>query len=396
LPAAGITGYIQHQYTDLEVQTSGAITVSYNGNNLGSVSGLQSLGLGGLGLVVGKVYPITLTGSGNSIQWFSERYRPAYVAPPTYADGTVFTEVELSQTGDAINKLINYSNFPFPLFHQVEKKESYWRKDVDSPLTVFTGYGRVTGDEIEFRYKHTATALGGSAGTNSHKSRIEIKINGQRAWRHAFGQDGGPNVTADLQYEGGQHARRRKITWVNGFADISSLGLSLGTIYKWEVILDGTGTSKGMDLTAQVYWLASRPASGAAWSALPLWPEGGNNISATNMALYKTAIERLTPNSGAAVSPLYYDNFAQFTAGQTHRWGYKYKKYIVYVWDGKGTPTVVIAPDSGLGLKGDLAAITGARVADLDRLPGLFYGDLIHVDDVYFAVLTDDVSQLSA
>ena len=395
IPAAGLTGYIQHQYTTLEVQTGDSCTIYYDNNNLGSANGSATFSLSGLGLVVGQVYQVRVEGAGNTIQYFAERYTPSFPTLPTFVNGgPVVSTVELGQLTAAASELINFSNYPYSMFHQIDNDNVHWEKDEDSEFTVYTGYSRHVGNTVHLRLKHRAVALsGGPNGTSSHRSKIVLKIDGQTAWGQVMGNDTVSTLTANLSHEGG-NSRHYKTERIEGYIDISSLSLTLGEIYKWEITQKGTGTSKAMDLSTEIYFLANS-ASGA-WSDLPLWEEGEKNITAERLNLYKTAITALHPDSGSPSAPMYYDNHAQWATGRSHRWGHKTKKYLLYVWDGDGTAAIVAAPGSGLGVKSNLRNESGVRAADLDRIRDMYYGDMLHVDDTYCAILTDDISQYSA
>jgi hypothetical protein len=151
-----------------------------------------------------------------------------------------------------------------------------------------------------------------------------------------------------------------------------------------------------MDLTQNIF-LISTTASGATWSNLPQWVHEGTNVSAARMNLYSTAIDRLFPGSGSETSPVYYDNPAQFPwDNQTKRFMRKSKKFLIYRWSTEANSKPEIFTQLYNGFKGQphaLKAESGTLWVDLDKI-GLGYGELFAVDDVGYAVMTGDVSQL--
>ncbi|MEE8306119.1 MAG: hypothetical protein V3R81_02580 [Gammaproteobacteria bacterium] len=392
------TGYIQHAFDTLDYTiTGGTFTVTYAGQSIGNITGDANFDLSTLGTppTVGQVYAVVLTVFSGSpvLRYMAERFEPAYVAPPTFTNGVTLTAANLNSVADRTDTLINLGNAnPASMIFTTNDNTS-WNREDDTIFTVWRGWLRHTGDDVVFRVSHDAE----SVLTPTMTSVFELYVNGTRAVRRLV-NDPIPSGWDITSYGGGAHnpGGNRSGEHIRGTADLSSLGLTLGTVYLWEVKQEGTGTSKTMDLHMRLNYIATS-ASGASWSDLPTWAHAGQNVSAARLTLYSTAINRLYPGSGSEVSPLYYDNQAQFVFdSDDKRYMRKTQKFLIYRWTGTTTsrPEITSNPIGSIGIKHALRAETGNQWADLDRVQGLGYGDFFFLDDCDYAQQTDDVSLL--
>jgi hypothetical protein len=389
------TGYIQHQYNTLHYQTAGAgVVVTYNGTALNGGSPLVGTGtvdLTSLSLTVGQVYPVIAASSASAdkLQWLAERTTPSYTTTPTFSDGVAFTAADLNNLVDNTDLLINLANRPPGIHVYTKYREDGWNRNDDSERTIYTGWFRYTGDNFKFRFYHKAKSKKGQEGNRVPVTRIEV--NGTQIYQRRWGDP----TEAQIVTQNDPQSRQRA-EYVFGTVDISGLSLTAGTLYKVEFFLKGAGTERNMDLTQNIFFI-STTASGATWSNLPQWAHEGTNVSAARMNLYSTAIDRLFPGSGSETSPVYYDNPAQFPwDNQTKRFMRKSKKFLIYRWSTEANSKPEIFTQLYNGFKGQphaLKAESGTLWVDLDKI-GLGYGALFAVDDVGYAVMTGDVSQL--
>jgi len=385
----GDTGYIQHAYDDLDWDiATAAVTISYGGQSLGSLGpGTGTFDLSTLGTppTVGQVYTLTTSGSG-TIRYLSERYDPTYTAMSAFVDTNTLTAAELNAISDRTDELINLANANPASFGYHINSITSWDRDDDSEETIWQGMFRYTGDNAVFRFEHDAQSSSSSA-----KSKMSVYVNGTRLVARSVGDATPSGWTISAQHPSptvsGKHRLGENVT---GTADLSGLSLTVGNTYGMSFRQKGVGTSKSMALKSRVKYFATS-ASGASWSDLPTWAHGGQNVSAARMNLYRTAIMGLYPGSGGVTAPIYYDNLAQFyLTNQTRRQMKRTQKYLVYIWDGSGRPELDF---NGTG-KALRAGVQTAQWVDLDRIDGLRYGDHLAIDDIVYAQLTDDVSQL--
>lgn len=388
--AVGGTGYIQHAYNRLDYQISGGTATITIGSNV--MTGLTGSGTETMtGLTAGQVYAVTTSGTG-TIEYLAERLVPSYTTPPTFVDSTILTAANLNNLADSTDDLINLANAnPQASFAYVRNDDTSWNREDDTIISIWTGWLRYTGDDADFRISHDAQ----SVLTSSMKSVFELYVNGTRIVRRLV-NDPVPSGWTITSYGGGAHhpGGQRSGEHVTGTADLSSLSLTVGNIYKWEIKQEGTGTSKSMDLQMRVYWLG-QARSGASWTDLPSWSEGGVNISAARLNLYRDAINDLHPSAASPSSPMYFDEVVNFVHGaSSKRFLMRRSKYLVYRWSGSGRPEIFISP---LGLEAGerrgLRAETGTQWVDLDQI-GMRYGDRYYTDDIDVAFEVDDVSQL--
>ena len=387
------TGYIQHAYDTLQYQISGSLTVTYNGNSLGSLSGSGTVSLASLGLTVGAIYIVTITGSG-TLQYLSEVYQPTYSAPPTFANGTTLTATNLNALVDRTDTLINLAQTAPGAFPYIYKNQSSWNRG-DSEIIVYRGWMRYTADLIECRFFHSAQA----SATDRQKSRIKLIINGTEEFSRQRGGAVPSGWTVELTAgDGTVSGSNVRGEFVTAVEDIFLYSLTLGNIYLFEIRQDGTGTNHGMDLKSEIFWLgASAPPSGATapfWADPPTWAEDGTNISAARLNLYRDAINYLFPGSGTETSPVYYDNYVQFATPETKRFMRHFKKYAALVYDGEGTVQAYLNLRGSKGNSYGLTTKDGVAWTDLDKIPNFYYGDYYMIDDVIAAFEVDDVNQL--
>jgi len=442
------TGYIYHQYNTLSYRnnSAGSITVNYGGTDLGSMlPGNNSYDLSVISpaLTAGVVYQVTVTISGGGqCHWLAETYSPtmqqnpvlteptAWATSTGYVYGNIVTHnssyyscstdhtsaaatepgagvswatvwdagglpaANINRWADNLDEMVSLGQTQVGIFERAEVDQGGHRRN-DPSITMYTGYRQHIANRAHVQGYHAAT----SYRTNSQKSSFTLQINGVDAFRHVALSDTAtgynnaalPNVAITTGRRGVGGGRNQNYAEINGYFDLSGLGLTLGQFYKWELFLGGGGTSKSMDVHGRIEWLAAGADESEAWANPIKWERHGQNLSAANMNLYTTGIERLFPGSGAENMPLYYENPVQFIwPGGTLRTITHSKKFLVYVPDGEGTPEVFVAGVQPYSLK----TAAGVQFFDLDKIPYMNYGTRYAVDDVNFALEVDSVSEL--
>lgn len=394
-----VTGVIQHSYNTLQytLNNSGTTTITVNGNTLSpaiTASGVTSgsYDLTSLSLIEGNFYPVTVisTSSNTVVRLLYEELTETYSAPPDFSTvAAVDVAANLNQMTDLIRDLVNLAQSPPTTLKRGRSSQSFFQRETDTALVTFAGWLKHIHETMTFRFYHTANA----GGTASQKSSMLFRVNGTLVFNH---QSGNPSTATKTVQRitgtptgPGQNAKAER---VYGTADLSSLGLTVGTFYRWEVTQKAAGTDQGVDLSAQLEWLGEVNQSTSSWVNPPKWSHSGQNVNANRLNTWSNDIDLLYPGSGSEESPMYYENHVQwYTPGETTVYLEKRKKYLVYESDGTGTPQIFYGAGS---TPFQLKAATGYQWTDLDSVPGLFYGNRFKVDDVKFAIQTEDVSGL--
>lgn len=372
---ATLTGYIMHQSDTLKwaFDSATGATLKVNGNTIslgGAASGTADIS--GLSLTQGQVYPVTVDASGADVvvRYVYESHSETYGGGPPSFTGVSAANIPvyLNLVVGYIDDLLSVAATPPTALNWVVK-ETDWKRDEDSEFTVGTYWVRHTGDNFDYSIRHRAWYSQGPA-----KSMVRLYYNG-------------------TLLAGERTPDKDNYHMLEGTADLSGLGLTVGTFYKVEVEQEGTGTDRRMNLFCRVEWLAER-AQSPAWTNPAKWAEGeipGTDFTLlTRLNQYPTCINYLHAGAAGPSSPLYYDNFVQWNDGKTKRWMERKYPCLVYVWDGAGTAQVFLNE-----IKFDLPSKDGNLWYDLGDVPGVFNGSRFYVDDVVFATQAVDVSNLS-
>ena len=388
-----ITGYILHQYNTLyySVVDYAHLTLTVNGVGVTLTGNTGSATL--TGLTAGNVYMVTLKSSANNagVNYIYEGLTETYGDGPTTFTGASAAQVVtgLNLVRDYTDDLLNLAQCPPTVFQRANAHRDSWDRDEDNAVVVWDGWLRHIHNSAEYRFIHAV--IGGVGG--NEKVSTALLINGTTVLTRKNGYPADAGQTVITRHYDAGHGQDSRCEEVYGTLDISGLGLTVGTWYRWTLRISGAGTSKPMGLDGTAIWLAE--TGGTPTSATPtagyerFWVDGAKTATEANLNTFVTSINALHPGAASPTSPMYYDNPVQWqfdTTWYTNR----RSKYLAYRWRGNGTPEISVRE-----AKYAMPAKTGNQYADIDKVPNLFYGQRFGVDDCYFVGGTDDISTLA-
>lgn len=387
-----ITGYICHQYNTLvwSVTDYENLSLTVNGATITLTGNTGAATLSGL--TVGNVYTVTLTANSDEagVNYIYESLTETYGAGPTTFTGATAAQVVtyLNQARDYTDDLLNLAQCPPTVFQRASAKADAWDREEDGTITVWDGYLRHIHNEVEYKFIHAA--IGRVGGTFNAVTRIFV--GGTKILSRKTRDAAAANQTVTPRGYDVGHGQDARCEEVYGTVDISGLGLTVGTWYRWTVTIGGANTSASMGLWAETRWLAE--TGGTPTVSTPtagydrFWEQGEKTGTAANLNTLVTAINDLHPGAASPSSPMYYDNPVQWAINTTWYMNRR-SKYLLYRWDGTGTPEIS-AKEAGYSMP----TKAGNQYTDIDKVPNLFYGQRFEIDDCDFVGGFDDISAL--
>jgi len=400
------TGWVVHGYDTLRYSVthdgSQTTTLKYGGASVvvitgaGAVTG--SFSMESASITEGAVYSLTATPgdaeADNTINYVYEELVETYGSGAcSFVDAMAASDVAtvMNSVVDQTDNLINMANAPAGAIREVEAMERYWKREEDSELVRWTGWLRHIHNRGDLKFRHSIIRGGGLGNTHS---KVDLYINGGLVVSHATGNRAvvSPVTSKAVRAVKGTHGTGQSVRAeeVAMSVDISGLGLTTGSWYKWEIRQHGSGTDHGVDFWIRLLW-AGESACDPSRTEPPVWVYGASNITASRLNDYDKCIDELHQSASAPVTPIYYDNLFQWVDDFDDLYMNRRKKYLVYrKYTDRGRPELTYA---------------GGRIAiknedntnmwtDLDKIHGLSYGMRFWVDDVDYAFQVGDVSEI--